>query len=179
MAWTAPRTWTDGELVTASIMNTHVRDNELSIGPHLIVRKTSDETVTSSAVLQNDDALLMALGTNETWLFEFDILFTGGTTGDFKTALAFPASTNISATSYGRDSSLTTIIQEDATGTSPTTGRAWEPISTTVPTFLMIKGVVSTAGTSGNLTLQWAQNTSDATGTVVKANSTLWAVKLA
>lgn len=27
MAWTAPRDWTTGELVTASIMNTHVRDN--------------------------------------------------------------------------------------------------------------------------------------------------------
>jgi len=29
MAWTAPRTWTTGELVTAAIMNTHVRDNLL------------------------------------------------------------------------------------------------------------------------------------------------------
>lgn len=27
MAWTAPRTWTTAELVTAAIMNTHVRDN--------------------------------------------------------------------------------------------------------------------------------------------------------
>lgn len=27
MAWTAPRTWVTGELVTASLMNTHVRDN--------------------------------------------------------------------------------------------------------------------------------------------------------
>lgn len=27
MAWTTPRTWTTSELVTASIMNTHVRDN--------------------------------------------------------------------------------------------------------------------------------------------------------
>lgn len=27
MAWTAPRTWTTGELVTAAIMNTHVRNN--------------------------------------------------------------------------------------------------------------------------------------------------------
>lgn len=25
--WTAPRTWSTGELVTASVMNTHVRDN--------------------------------------------------------------------------------------------------------------------------------------------------------
>lgn len=27
MAWTAPRTWVTGELVTAAMMNTHVRDN--------------------------------------------------------------------------------------------------------------------------------------------------------
>lgn len=33
MAWTAPRTWTTGELVTAAIMNTHVRDNELETAP--------------------------------------------------------------------------------------------------------------------------------------------------
>lgn len=27
MSWTTPRTWVSGELVTASLMNTHVRDN--------------------------------------------------------------------------------------------------------------------------------------------------------
>jgi hypothetical protein len=27
MAWTAPRTWTDGEVPTASQLNTHIRDN--------------------------------------------------------------------------------------------------------------------------------------------------------
>jgi len=27
MAWTTPRTWVTGEVVTASIMNTHIRDN--------------------------------------------------------------------------------------------------------------------------------------------------------
>lgn len=27
MAWTSPRTWVDGETVTAALMNTHVRDN--------------------------------------------------------------------------------------------------------------------------------------------------------
>ena len=27
MAWTAPRTWTDGELITKAIMDPHVRDN--------------------------------------------------------------------------------------------------------------------------------------------------------
>ena len=27
MAWVVPRTWTTGELITAAIMNLHVRDN--------------------------------------------------------------------------------------------------------------------------------------------------------
>ena len=31
MAWTAPRTWVTGELVTAALMNTHVRDNLLAL----------------------------------------------------------------------------------------------------------------------------------------------------
>ena len=29
MAWTAPRTWVAGELVTAALFNTHLRDNLL------------------------------------------------------------------------------------------------------------------------------------------------------
>lgn len=32
MAWTAPRTWVAGETVTASICNTHIRDNLKAIG---------------------------------------------------------------------------------------------------------------------------------------------------
>ena len=28
MAWTTPKTWTAGELVTESTLNTHVRDNQ-------------------------------------------------------------------------------------------------------------------------------------------------------
>jgi hypothetical protein len=34
MAWTAPRTWVDDEVVTASLLNTHVRDNELALDQH-------------------------------------------------------------------------------------------------------------------------------------------------
>lgn len=33
MAWTAPRTWTTNEVVTKTIMDTHVRDNLLETAP--------------------------------------------------------------------------------------------------------------------------------------------------
>ena len=54
MAWTTPRTWVAGELVTESLMNTYVRDNQSAIvattgayvnavvGPHAIGGATSD-----------------------------------------------------------------------------------------------------------------------------------------
>lgn len=32
MAWTSPRTWVAGEVVTAALLNTHVRDNLKAIG---------------------------------------------------------------------------------------------------------------------------------------------------
>ena len=34
MGWTSPRTWVDDEIVTAALLNTHVRDNELFLDTH-------------------------------------------------------------------------------------------------------------------------------------------------
>lgn len=34
MPWTTPRTWTDAEVVTAAMLNTHVRDNENFLRQH-------------------------------------------------------------------------------------------------------------------------------------------------
>lgn len=47
MAWTAPRTWTTAEVVTAAMMNTHVRDNLL---------ETSAATVTTAGDISYADA---------------------------------------------------------------------------------------------------------------------------
>lgn len=35
MTWTAPRTWVVGETLTAALLNTHIRDNELDIDSRL------------------------------------------------------------------------------------------------------------------------------------------------
>ena len=34
MAWTTPRTWTDGEIPTAAILNTHITDNLNALSTH-------------------------------------------------------------------------------------------------------------------------------------------------
>jgi hypothetical protein len=58
MAWTAPRTWTTGELVTAAIMNTHVRDNFNVLRAESLqsVAITSSTYTTTSATLVDIDA---------------------------------------------------------------------------------------------------------------------------
>jgi hypothetical protein len=51
MAWTVPRTWVTSEVVTAALMNTHVRDNEVFLRAHHGCRlfKSATQTVSSGA----------------------------------------------------------------------------------------------------------------------------------
>lgn len=49
MAWTAPRTWATGEIVTASILNTHVRDNLKEVWREVAYAEvTANTTVTAT-----------------------------------------------------------------------------------------------------------------------------------
>jgi hypothetical protein len=72
MAWTTPRTWVTGELVTATILNTYVRDNQLALdtflggqdltsGRVLTGAGTSAIAVTGNAVLSGDLSITGAL----------------------------------------------------------------------------------------------------------------------
>jgi len=66
MAWTTPRTWVDGEIVTADIMNTHVRDNldylkERLDGTATQYVRTATDYTTTSTTLTAVDGTNMAL----------------------------------------------------------------------------------------------------------------------
>ena len=174
MAWTAPRTWTDGELVTKAIMDPHVRDNFLAVGPHLIVRKTADET-DSTGVVQNDDSLLLVMATNEVWQFRFNLLVVSASTTDFIGRLTFPSG-SVAAFVHGATAAAATQGQSISATASPTA--SWfVNTDSTVTNHFILEGVMSNGGSAGNLQLQWSGNA--AVACVVKANSTLWAVKLA
>lgn len=53
MAWTSPRDWTTGELVTASMMNTHVRDNLDVVGASKLTSSTVETAVGASSTAEN------------------------------------------------------------------------------------------------------------------------------
>ena len=51
MAWTTPRDWTSGEIVTEAMMDTHVRDNLLhlyDVGGAAVYRKTTEKDIVNT-----------------------------------------------------------------------------------------------------------------------------------
>jgi hypothetical protein len=179
MAFTTPRDWTTGEFVTEAMMDTHVRDNFLAMDRHLIVRKTANQTVTSSAVLVNDATLVLPVAANDVWRFEFNVIYSAGTAADLKVGFTFPAAGEIVAYSAHGDSNATLTHSVFTGTTTPTATKHYFGNGVSEKIYLTIPGLFINAGTAGNLTMQWAQNASDAATTTVYANSTLWAVKLA
>lgn len=179
MAFTVPKTWAFQEGVESSELNIHLRDNLLSMGPHLIVRKTADESVASSTTFQADDALLINIPANEIWRLDWRLLIVAGTTGDFKAQWTFPTGGEMSIMSAVENATGSSVIIRIATGTSPAGQISSNGLAGSVPYPIDVSMFYKNAGTGGNVTMEWAQNTSDATATTVKANSTLWGVKLA
>ena len=60
MAWTTPRTWTAGELVTAAYMNANVRDNPsaLQAGDIALTKVQLDGAASDPGVSASGDATL-------------------------------------------------------------------------------------------------------------------------
>ena len=178
MAWTEPpRDWTAGELVTEAIMDTHIRD-QFKTTPHLLVRKTADETVNNSTTLQNDDVLVATVGTTDVWHFWWYLIWNSNTTADLKIAWTFPASGLVTYSYVWRDSVPNVVTISEADSSSPTTSQDIQG-SAAVQGPLAIQMTYVGGGTGGSVQLQWAQNTANVSDTIMKANSTLYGLKLA
>lgn len=148
----------------------------IGIGAPAWVFKGTSESVTNSTTMQDDDALFFTLAPGARYEVDFYLSFSGPTAADFKTAWTGPA--DVTGTKWcvgpavatstgwvGRDDTngrfsthgLTTVVSysQDTGGSL-----AWE------------HGWVSSA-TGGTLRLQWAQNTANATATIISSVSYL------
>ena len=54
MAWTTTRTWVTGELVTAAIMNTYIRDAMAYVVDRKVTSKTVNTTTTETDLLNGE-----------------------------------------------------------------------------------------------------------------------------
>lgn len=146
-----------------------------AIASEIIVRKTTDETVTGSSTLQDDDEVYLPINANEVWQFEI-VAF-----GKVDSALeGIKASVNGPAGNYVSynvqifaTDTLSKSIQTQAYGTSV------GALVVGANVMIYIKGYVDNGGTGGFINFQWAQQTAGANNTKILKGSYIKGTKIA
>jgi hypothetical protein len=137
--------------------------------------KTADESVTSSTTLQNDDHLVLAILANETWVIRFALYVTYASGDGIKIAITLPSgATMLLLGQMVTDSAETTIFQHTTTGGGAV---VLQPGEATTESLVIVDVTVVNSSNAGNVQLQFAQNNSSGTATVIKQNSSFTAVR--
>lgn len=141
-------------------------------GGEQYVFKTADESVTSSAALQDDNHLFLPVEVNAAYRVEGFILYEGATTGDMLMGWSGPASATFDWTPGGQNNTNASIqVDRGTISTSKQVGTAGAGAANQVVALPV--GYLQTGATAGTLTFRWAQGTSDATATIVLTGSHL------
>lgn len=177
---------TDDSLIVDIDLTVNGNLSVAGIGQTRYIAKTADETVTSSATLQNDDHLVLSVVANAVYTFALDLYMIEGTdfVGDFKMSFTCPAGATFDM--HGAGAHTTDLT----TGTSSNgewigklaTASAGATLAFGVGTGLTaarVYGRLVMSSTAGNFQLQWAQNASDASGTTLKAGSQMTMTRVA
>lgn len=142
------------------------------------VRKTAQESVVNSATPQNDDHLTFSIAAGETWVVDYVLYVTGGTTGDLKAQLSVPANCSGWWGGFGMATdglANDVMIQQVAVALgSPIEQGTWNQN----PHVRLFRAVIIATDTGGSVTLQWSQRVSGSTATILLANSYLLATRM-
>lgn len=149
------------------------------------IRKPANESVTSSTALQDDDHFAFTVAANSVYTVESFIVYTGAAdpAGGLQMAFSGPAGASMSWANYGVNINLpspTTLISYNVVAETLAAGSP-RSVGTNLGTAMTCRptGTLVTSGTSGTLRFRWAQSVSNATATVVQANSWMRVWKIA
>jgi hypothetical protein len=157
--------FTAGQVLTAAELN--------ALGLH--ATKTADQSVTSSTTLINDIHLSIAIPTVGTYLVDTYLygVSAANAAGDLQLGYSFPAGT-MSGFALGPDASLASgTVQAGQWGvqTSITGGVAAFINGLSTSTVAIWAHTLLTVTATGTLQLMWAQNSSSASASTLKAGS--------
>lgn len=134
------------------------------------LRKSADESVTSSTTLQDDDHMTFTAANGTYYIFEFAIIYAspvGGGTPDLKLSIG----------ESGTTSGVWEAAYVDTTGTATLAAVLTNQTTTisagTATTKNMLFGVGGHVGAGGSFKVRWAQNTSNGNATTLYTGSYL------
>lgn len=142
-----------------------------------VATKTALESVTSSTALQNDDELVLPVEASAVYEMALVLFHDSDATvaGDIKIAWTGPAGAALSWGVHGANTSVTTSTGVGSVNMQTRTIAEFASFGggDSAGTTALAFGTLTTAGTAGTLQLQWAQETSNAVATNVRAGSRL------
>ena len=167
----AVKQWAAGDLATAADMNAWTVP--------LFAYKTANESVTSSAALQNDDHLVLPVAANAVYQVQAYLRYEGATAGDLSCDFTLPASAALQLGVFGLHTTATTTTDVHVITAYNGTGlMAFGALGAGTDCSAFFNGTFTTAGTAGNLQFRWAQSVSSGTATIMKQYSYLKAVRV-
>lgn len=150
----------------------------------VVLYKTADESV-ANTTLQDDDHLLFAIAANEIWVIQYHLFVTNAAnTGDLKMDVTGPTAADVIR--YGNLGLALGTTSTEASARAQARADAGALASgiaasgTVAENYVLMAAYVDNGVNAGNVTLRWAQQTTDGTNaTVVKAGSFLVAHRVA
>lgn len=137
------------------------------------VYKTVDETVNGSDVLQDDDDLVLAVEATGLYRLELRAVQNSGATPAFKCAFTLPSGATWLTGSFDCGSSAANEqFGLMSTTLSGVTGAG-------ANSAVIIHSLILVGSTAGTIQWQWAQNTANASNTIVRAGSSLLLSRMA
>lgn len=149
----------------------------ISPGIPKVIWKTVSESVTSSTTMQDDDALTFTMLPGVLYEVDLYLSVSGNTAGDFKSQWSVPADATgglKQCIGPAAASSAGWVSRNDTNGRFTSHGFT-TPVDYHIESngsFIWERGFISSA-TGGTFRLQWAQQVSNATATVISGNSFL------
>ena len=145
--------------------------NELNTALTLSVAKGADTARSLTTALAADPDLTVAVLANSLYVVRFSLPYKGAATGtgDLKFGFSVPPGATFAGGFIGVTNPLGVyLVSVTASSTLISYGNG-----TGNPLWCEVTATLTTSATAGNLTLTWAQNTSNATATTLMAGSSL------
>lgn len=139
-----------------------------AVGAIPIIKKAADETVTSSTTLQNDNHLAFSIGANEQWAFLMFIQYYAEGTPDLKIGWSVPVGCTM------QWSRVVSAVWDEAEGDT----EVYEGDDGVPERGYLGGGIIRNGANVGTIQFQWAQNVSDAAGTIIRAGSCMWITQI-
>jgi len=144
--------------------------------------KERDEPRTSTITRTVDSELIVPLSINERWLGQLTIFYNGATGGDLRMHFEVPSGATGAWNIMGLTAGVTTFTGEMTSIGAPGFGSgnslAFGAGGSANDDVCFANFVVQNGANAGNLNLFWAQRVSNATPTIIRANSSIVAHRM-